>query len=70
MISIQNHLRNEGLLNLFDGRSVAPRERTISWEERIDPSDRLFHILRPIFRDGVLIVGGGSGCSKTDAPET
>lgn len=26
MIDIQNHIRNEGLLNLFDGRGVKPRK--------------------------------------------
>lgn len=32
MIDIQNHLRNEGLLNLFDGRSLAPTSKVAGTE--------------------------------------
>ena len=36
MIDIQNHIRNEGLLNLFDGRSRAPKLRAHEFSDHSD----------------------------------
>lgn len=69
MIDIQNHLRNRGLLNLFDGQSVAPEERHISGgcgsgktENYVyltdwTPVERLWPV-RPAWVNGVLKIEG------------
>lgn len=64
MISIQNHLRNEGLVNLFDGRSVAPAPKV-----RLCDCDCATPC--PNGKTGMqerCIIGAGSGCSKTEPP--
>lgn len=55
MIDIQNHIRNEGLLNLFDGKGCKPAKRPDTRFVAIDWGDdasyqALYEALKPWVR--------------------
>lgn len=58
MIDIQDHIRNRGALNLFDGRSVAPESVSLC-EESLQHAIDQIKLMTRLQREVMFITGAG-----------